>query len=182
MLPTDAAVAQIVIAKLEQPNRYDYALQCKCGFQSHGYANEDKSLGDEAELGRQAARTHLINRHGAKPSETEARIRVASFAIAGGMNFAQIDLRMTQLGKAGVLHIMTAPPTSEALADKANIENFGVHADTPGGDKVVVHVPKPATKPPEPAAQIKSLKEQFAKQKVDASAKPNEVQTGGVTK
>ena len=98
MLPQQKALANVIITPLDQPHRFDFALQCKCGFQSHGYKNEDKSLngGDAAALAKDAASQHLIQRHGAKPSELPDLIRVTPFTTVGGMTWDQLDLRVKQ--------------------------------------------------------------------------------------
>ena len=98
MLPQQKALANVIITPLDQPHRFDFALQCKCGFQSHGYKNEDKSVsgGDAAALAKDAARQHLIQRHGAKPSELPDIIRVTPFTTVGGMTWDQLDLRVKQ--------------------------------------------------------------------------------------
>lgn len=97
MLASQRQNAHVIVTKLDQPHRFDYVLNCKCGFQSHGYKNEDKSIGEEHELAVQAARQHLVNRHSVKASETPGLVEVLPTTHVGGLAYDQLSVLLSQL-------------------------------------------------------------------------------------
>jgi len=86
--------AHVIISKMIQPHAYDYAVHCECGWQSHGFANADISKGDEAELARQTARAHLINRHHLTVDKVNNYLELAPFEHAGGMVHHDLKVRI----------------------------------------------------------------------------------------
>lgn len=82
--------AHVIIFPLVQPHRFDFAMQCACGFQHHGFANADTSKGDTAEEMRAAASSHLLNRHGVPQAKLPEHFVVLSEAHSGGVPHATL--------------------------------------------------------------------------------------------
>jgi hypothetical protein len=78
--------AHVIIHPLEQPHRFDYALQCACGFQHHGFANPNSTKGDAIEDMREAAKSHLRNRHSVPVNKVGEHFIVLGEAHPGGLS------------------------------------------------------------------------------------------------
>lgn len=120
-LPTHIEKAQVIITKLQQPHRFDYAMQCACGFQHHGFAAQGADPAADMEA---AAAAHLIQKHGVAPVEASDFIEVTPFTTVGGASHDQLKAALA-------LHAENPKAASpvkiaSASASASSVENIKV--------------------------------------------------------
>lgn len=84
MLSSQLQNAHVIIHRLEQPHRFDYAAHCACGFQHHGFASPAHKGGEVADMVDFAAQ-HLTAKHAIPAAKVNDFIEVAPFTHSGGL-------------------------------------------------------------------------------------------------